>query len=162
MRRTLAAVLLLTACAAGQSPVRTQPKPVQRPVSTKRSATEPAEVKPALNIPKLPDLKINAVEKKRVQPASLTMGLEARPPKGFSPLKTTQFTLGNGMNAVLHEDRRVPWVTGSLRLPMGAFFDPPLKAGVSELTLRSMRNGAVGARDDAARGAAFETLGAVA
>lgn len=131
-----------------------------------RQAQRPKSPPPQqqLDIPKLPEVRTrasNPAQSGRPAEADFSLGLPQPPVREFAPLATGHFDLPNGLHVVLHEDRRAPWIAGSLRVETGSAADPPLKAGLAELTLRTIRlGGARGIGKDAWQ-ENLETLGAV-
>ncbi len=126
---------------AAPKPAATKPATAERPVS--RAKPGATRVPPSLDIPKLPEVKVIMASPQAVkQPsADTSLGLKPAAPREFAPLGVVQYALPNGMRVILHEDRRLPWVAGNLRLGTGSALDPPLKAGLAEMLMLTILSG---------------------
>lgn len=171
IRRTvLMAAMAVAAWPQAKPPVKpAAPKPAvkakaatPKPVSAPKPGSTP--VPSAIDIPKLPEARVthvSAASTARQPSADLTLGLKPPAPREFAPLATHQFTLANGMQVILHEDPRIPWIAGNLRIGAGTVLDPPLKAGLAEMLLRTIRSGGPRNSTRAAHQEKIESLGAV-
>jgi zinc protease len=83
---------------------------------------------------------VTAAERSRIShPDRLTYK-----PLRFNPPQAQRHTLNNGMIVYVLEDHELPLVNVSAIFGTGAVYDPPGKAGLSELTHRVMRTGGAG------------------